>query len=154
MPFAHMSSTNKEWLVILLYFVLLIIEGACEAAWLHRKAWASWAKALLFSWLTNLIAWCIGFFVLFVTVGVTLALAWDGSMQRLPFKGNEAGVALVLALLFLPALLTLIKRAFLALLQMQRGRKAWQFALISSLSFWLLPLLLTVVLTKFFWRFL
>lgn len=147
-----MSSTNKEWLVILLYFVLLIIEGVCEAAWLHRKSWASWPRALLFSWLTNLIGWCIGFSVVFVIVGVILALAWDGSMERLPFKGNEAGVALVLVGLFLPTLLILIKRAFLALLKIQRGRSAWRFAVITSLIVWLLPVSVTALLAKLFWR--
>jgi hypothetical protein len=40
---------------------------------------------LLFAWLTNLVGFCIGFLVLFVSVGVTLALAWDGSMDKLPY---------------------------------------------------------------------
>ena len=144
----------KEYLVVLLYFVLLLGQGVGEAAWLHRRGWARWGKSLLFAWLTNFLGFCIGFSVLFVTVGVTLALAWDGSMEKLPYKGNEAGVALVLVVLFLPTLLTLVKRALLALLKIGQGRRAWTFALLSSLIFWLLPLGLTILLTKLFWRFL
>ena len=132
------SSVIKEYLVVLLYLVLLVAQGVVEAAWLKRNGWASWAKALLFSWLTNLVGFCIGFFLLFVSVGVTLALAWDGSINKLPFKGNEAGVLLVIVLLLLPTLLALIKRTMLALLKMQKGGRAWLFALLSSLMFWLL----------------
>lgn len=155
-----MSSVAKEYLVILLYFVLLIGDGVFEAAWLRRKGWASWPLALTFAWLTNLVGWCIGFFVLFVTVGVTLALAWDGSMQRLPFKGNEAVVVLILVVLFLPALLTLLKRILLGLMKIPpmdaglAGKRRWLFSLLASLIFWLAPLAVTILLTKLFFRFL
>jgi hypothetical protein len=143
----------KEYLVVLLYLLLLVGQGVGEAAWLKRHGWASWAKALLFSWLTNLVGFCIGFFLLFVSVGVTLMLAWDGSINKLPFKGNEAGVVLVLVVLLLPILLALIKRLLLALLKMQKGGRAWFFALLSSLCLWLLPLGLTVLVTALLWRF-
>ncbi|HEV7396547.1 MAG TPA: hypothetical protein VGN86_08570 [Pyrinomonadaceae bacterium] len=155
-----MSSVAKEYLVVLLYFVLLIGEGVFEAAWLRRKGWASWPLALTFSWLTNLVGWCIGFFVFFVTVGVTLALAWDGSMQRLPFKGNEAGVVLVLVVLFLPALLLLLKRVLLGLMRIPpvdtefAEKRRWLVSLVASLVFWLAPLGVTILLTKLFFRFL
>ncbi|HXD33162.1 MAG TPA: hypothetical protein VN643_18715 [Pyrinomonadaceae bacterium] len=148
-----MSTVNKEYLAILLYLVLLVVYGVCEAIWLRKRASASFGRALLFSWLSNLLGFSLGFAILFVTVGVTLALAWDGSMERLPFKGNEAGVILVLVVLFLPALLMLLKRAFLALFSIRSGRGAWVFALLSSLTFWLLPLALTYALVKLFWRF-
>jgi hypothetical protein len=143
----------KEYLVVFLYLLLLVGQGVGEAAWLKKHSWASWAKALLFSWLTNLVGFCIGFFLLFVSVGVTLMLAWDGSINKLPFKGNEAGVVLVLVVLLLPILLALIKRLLLALFKMQEGGRAWLFALLSSLCFWLLPLGLTGLVTVLLWRF-
>jgi hypothetical protein len=146
------SDVIKEYLVVLLYFVLLLAQGVGEAAWLQRKGWSTWGKSLLFAWLTNLFGFCVGFAVMFVTLGVTLMLAWDGSMSHLPFKGNEMGVILVLVVLFLPALLMLIKRAMMALLTIGRGRRAWTFALFSSIIFWLLPLGLTFLLAKLLWR--
>ena len=81
---------------------------------------------------------------MFITVGVVFALAWDGSMERLPFKGNEAGVALVVVVLLLPTLLMLIKRVGLIFFRTP-NRQAWLFALVSSVVFWLVPLAISVV---------
>jgi len=77
------SQVVREYLVILFYWILLIVYGVVEAGWLRKRNWTSWGKALLFSLLTNLLGYCIGFFLLFITVGVVFALAWDGSMERL-----------------------------------------------------------------------
>lgn len=143
----------KEYLVVFLYWVLLLGQGVAEAAWLQRKRWGSWTRSLVFALLSNLLGFCIGSFLLFVSVSVTLMLAWDGSMDRLPFKGTEAGIGLVLATVLLPVLLALIKRALLAILKMQRGGQAWAFAFVSSLIFWLLPLGITVLVTWILWRF-
>ena len=74
-----------------------------------------------------------------------MALAWDGSMQNLPFKGNEAGVLLVVVVLFLPISLMLIKRVGVIFFDTP-NRRAWKFALVSSLIFWLVPLGITVAL--------
>ena len=143
----------KEYLVVFLYWALLLGEGVAEAAWLRRKGWATWARSLLFALLSNLLGFCIGSFLLFVSVGVTMMLAWDGTTHELPFKGNEIGAVFVLVVLLLPILLALIKRALLALLKMQKGGRAWAFSFVSSLIFWLLPLGVTVLVTWVLWRF-
>jgi hypothetical protein len=140
---AESAQVTREYLVILFYWILLIVDGVLEAIWLRRSKGIGLVKTLVFSLLTNLIGYCIGFFILFVSVGVTLALAWDGSMQRLPFKGNEAGVLLILVVLFLPISLMLIKRLGLVFFK-TANRPAWLFSLASSLIFWLAPLAVTV----------
>src|SRR6185503_5441443 len=145
------SRITVEYLIVLLYFVLLIAEGVAEATWLRKKGWASWARSLVFAWLTNLLGFCIGSFLVLVSVGVTLALAWDGSMDKLPFHGNEVVVVLGLVVLLLPTLLALIKRLMLALLKMGKGKRPWLFAFVSSLVFWILPLCVTILIAKVFW---
>ena len=145
------ATVAREYLVVLFYWILLIGDGIAEAAWLRKRNWTSWPRALLFSLLTNLLGHCVGFFVLFVSVGVTLALAWDGSMEKLPFKGNEAGVLLLFVILFLPTVLMLIKRVGLIFFKTS-NKQAWLFALVSSLVFWLLPLAITVVVTWVVYR--
>lgn len=139
------STVIKEYLVILFYWILLIVDGIVEAGWLRKNNWTTWGKALLFSLLTNLIGYCVGFFLLFVSIGVTLALAWDGSMRQLPFKGNEAGVLLVVVIILLPTLLMLIKRVGLMFLRIP-NRSAWKFSLVSSLVFWIVPLAISIFL--------
>jgi hypothetical protein len=140
---AESAQVTREYLVILFYWVLLIVEGVAEAIWLTKKKGLGTVKTLAFSLITNLIGYLIGFSVLFVSVGVTLALAWDGSMQRLPFKGNETAVLLVLVVLFLPISLLLIKRVGLLFFK-TANRSAWLFSLVSSLIFWIVPLAITI----------
>ena len=135
----------REYLVVFFYWALLIVDGIVEAGWLRKKNWTTRGKAILFSLVTNLIGFCIGSFVLLLSVGVTFALAWDGSMQKLPFQGNEAGVLLVVVVLFLPILLMLIKRVGLVFFNTP-NRRAWKFGLVSSLIFWLAPLGITAAL--------
>jgi len=137
------QQVTREYLVILFYWILLIVDGVLEAIWLRNRKGIGLVKSLVFSLLTNLIGFSIGFCILFVSVGVTLALAWDGSMERLPFKGNEAGVLLILVLLFLPTLLMVIKRVGLIFLK-TANRAAWIFSLLSSLMFWVAPLAVTI----------
>jgi hypothetical protein len=144
----------KEDLVVVLYWALLLVEGVAEAAWLRRKDGASWIRSLSFAWLSNLLGFCIGFALLFVSVGVAFMLAWDGSMSKLPFKGNEVVGVLLLVVLIMPIVLALIKRGLLALLKLRRGGRAWAFSFVSALIFWLLPLAVTALVTKLLWRFL
>ena len=143
----------KEYLIVFLYWVLLLAQGVAEAAWLQRRGWATWARSLVFALLSNLLGFSLGSFLLFVSVGATLMLAIGGSMEKLPFKGNEVAVLLVLVVVLLPILLALIKRMLLALLKMREGGPAWAFSFVSSLIFWLLPLGVTVLVTWILWRF-
>jgi hypothetical protein len=105
-------------------------QATSDSKWLWKKNWTTRGWALFFSLLTNLSGFLAGSFLLFVSVGVTFALAWDGSMERLPFKGNEAGVLLVVVVLLLPTLLMLIKRLVLIFFKVS-NRRAWLFALVA-----------------------
>ena len=124
-----------EELAVVLYWFLWVCTGVAEAAWLQKRGWASWAKSLIFAWLSHLLGLGLGFLLLFVWAVASLALTWGDQSGKLPLKGNEVGVLLVLAVLFALILLVLIKRVLLRLLKMQNGGRAWYFAFFSSLIF-------------------
>ena len=149
-----MSNVTKEYLIVLLYFLLLLAQAAGETVWLRRKGWLNGAKSALLVGVTDVIGFVVGFTVLFTSVGITFALAWDGSLGKLPLEGGVIIPFLVLVLLFLPALLALLKRGGLSLLKVPESAGRWAFAVVSAVLFWLLPLALTILLTKIFWRFL
>ena len=146
------SSTVLIYLAVFLYWVLWVGTGVAEAAWLQRKGWATWARSLIFSWLSNLLGLGVACLLLFVWALVSLALTWGDSKERLPFKGNEVGGLLVLVVLLALILLALIKRVLLRLLKMRQGGRAWSFAFFSSLIFWLLAIGLSIPVSWFLWR--
>ena len=127
-----MSATAKEWMIVWSFILFIIGFTVGEAVWVNRKGWAGFGKSLLFSVLTNLIGYVVGFFVLFVIVFVLLAMAWGGSIENFPMKDYGLVATLILGVLFTPMLLTVCKRVFLSLLKMQTGRRAWLYAVASS----------------------
>ena len=128
-----MSNVAKEWVVFFSFFLFIIVSTVGEAVWLSRKGRAGFGKSLGFSALTNLVGCSIGFFVFFVIVGVILAMAWDGSIKNFPMKDYGLAAALIFAVLFVPASLTLSKRVFLSIFKIQTGRPAWLHSVISSI---------------------
>lgn len=140
----RLSLLTIEYIVFFLYFFLVIAYGIVESIWLRRVVSTSRPRSLLFTLLTNFLGWCIGFALLFVSVGVTFALAWDGSMAKLPFEGNEVIGLAVLLVILLPGILMLIKRVGFAFFT-RPVKGAWKFSLLSSVLFWLLPFAITVL---------
>lgn len=127
-----MSGIKKEWIIFLSFFLLVIGVTVFEAVWISRKGRAGFGRALGFSVLTNFLGYTVGIFVVFVIVGVIFAMAWDGSIEKFPFKDYGLAAALIFAALFTPVLLTLCKRLFLSALNIQKGKSAWLYALASS----------------------
>src|SRR5215207_5460100 len=104
-----MSGATAEWMIVLVFFLLVIGFTIMEAVWLSRKGWAGFGKSLGFSVLTNLIGFVIGFFVIFVIFGVIFAVTWDGSINKLAQGENILIAMLILAELFTPVLLIILK---------------------------------------------
>jgi hypothetical protein len=133
-----MSGNTREWLVVLIFFVAVFGLTFLEAFLIKRKGWSGFGRALAFSVLTNLIGFAVGSFVIFVVVGVVLAMAWDGSLERFPLKDYGIGAVLVGGALFFPLFLTLCKRLFLKLFEIQTGKTAWLFALAASIAIFII----------------
>jgi hypothetical protein len=124
-----MSGVTREWAVVLIFFVAVFGVTILEAFLISRNGWAGFGRALAFSVVTNLIGFAVGTFVIFVVVGVVMAMAWDGSIQKFPSGDFGIGAFLVFGILFFPAFLMLCKRLFLKLFKIQTGKTAWLFSL-------------------------
>jgi hypothetical protein len=145
-----MSGVTKEWLALLIFLLCFVLFTIGEAIWLNRKGWAGFGKGLAFSLATNFFSFVIGFFVVFVILGVILAMAWDGSIEKIPAQNFTLWAALIFAGLFPLILLTLAKRLLLALFKMQGGKLAWLFSIVSSIFILLVPIALPALFLYIF----
>lgn len=128
-----MSAVGKEWIAVLIFFLCFVLFTIGEAVWLYRAGWSNIGKSLVLALTTNIFSFCIGFFIIFIVFGVVLALAWDGSLEKVPGQDYSIGAALIAAMLFPFFLLTLSKKLLLMLLKIQNGKRAWLFSITSSL---------------------
>lgn len=135
-----MSSTAREWLVVLIFLLFAFGLTFAEAFWLYKKNWANFGKSLAFAIAGNVTGFFVGLFVMFIVFGVILALAWDGSLEKIPF--GDAGIiaAIVFGVLFFPVFLAFCKRLLLMLLKIQTGQAAWIFSFASAFLIVLLAL--------------
>jgi len=128
----EISANGKEWLAVLIFFSSFIFFTLGETVWLERKGWSKIGKSLAFAFITNIFSFGFGFFVIFLVFGVVMAMAWDGSLQKIPAQNYTVGAALIAASLFPFILLALAKRLLLLLFKMSRGKAAWLFSFVSS----------------------
>jgi hypothetical protein len=147
-----MSSITKEWTIFFSFFVLVAGVTFFEAVWLKRAGRSGFGNALGFSVLTNFLGFTVGFFVLFVIVGVIMAMAWDGSIYNFPLKDYGLAVTLGFTFLFTPAWLALCKRFFSSLLKIQTGKSAWLYAIASSVLTLTICVGIPILLGWLLWR--
>lgn len=148
----NMSETLAEWIIVLVFFLLVISLTFGEAVWLNRKGWANFGKSLVFSALTNFIGFAVGFFVVFVVSVVIMMIVFDGAINKIPAGDYGLIAILLLAALFTPTLLTVCKRIFLAVLKMQTGKAAWLYSVASSISILAVSLGVPFVIGYFYYR--
>jgi hypothetical protein len=132
-----MSGNAKEWLIVLAFFIGFVVFTFVEAIWVSKRPTVALPKALLFAFTSNLLSLIIGFFVSFVIVGVILAMAWDGSLAKVP--GNDASIitALVIAAVFPWGVLVLAKRVLIRLMKLSGIPSPFIYSLIASALFFL-----------------
>lgn len=126
-----MSATTIEWLAVVIFFLVFWGFTFCEAAWLSKRGWAGFSRALAFTISTNLLGFFIGSTVVFVIILILLMLTFE------PVKNPSANefimwVGLILALIFPPIFLLLVKRLLLKLFKMDAGRGVWRYSALSS----------------------
>jgi hypothetical protein len=128
-----MSADIIQWIAVLLYFLLFWGFTVGEAFWLKQRQWATFQKSLAFAISSNLLGFFTGTGVVFVIILILLMLTFEPMKNP---RANEmvmwTGVALVLV--FPPIMLTLVKRLLLKLFKIEKGRPAWIFSMISSVS--------------------
>jgi hypothetical protein len=145
-----MSGVTREWLALLIFLLCFFGFTIGETIWLNKKTQVGFGKSLAFAALTNFLGFSIGFFVVFVIVGVILAMAWDGSIEKFPLNDYGLVITLILATLFTPALLTLLKRLLFFIFKLQSGKTAWLFSIASSVLIFIVSLGLPVIFLYLF----
>lgn len=130
-----MSTITSEWLAVGLFFLCFLVYSAIESGWLNKVNSVPFGKAFAFSFVTNTVSITFGFFVSFAIFGVLLALAWDGTLEKM--SGNDWRIwSAALTGAFFPLIvLILAKRLGLKLFRMQTVRPPWVFAAAASIFF-------------------
>lgn len=120
-----------QWLVVLLFFVCFWGFIIGEAFWLSRKGWAATGRSFAFSVTSNITGFIIGSIVVFVILAIMLMITFEPVKDRQTTE-SLMWIGVVLALLFPPVFLLLVKRLLLKLFKMDTDRKVWLFCLVSS----------------------
>ncbi len=128
-----MSEVTIQWLTTGVFLLCFVGAIVLEVLWLVRREWAMPAKAFAFAALSDTMALCIGFFVPFVIIGMIVAIAWSGDVDKVAGGYATIWAAMTIAVLFPPLFLFLIKRFFLRLFKIRSGRDAWLYSLVVTL---------------------
>jgi hypothetical protein len=121
-----------QWLAVIIFFLIFWGFTFGEAAWLKKRGWAEFGRALSFTVSSNLLGFFIGWFAVFVIMLILLMLTYE------PVKNAAAnelimGVGVALVFIFPPIFLMLVKRLLLKLFKMDTGRRVWGFSALSSI---------------------
>lgn len=150
-----MSGNLAEWIIIWAFLLIVVGVMFAEAFWLYKKGWASFARAFVFSALSNFIGFAVGLFVFFIVMVVFMMFSLDGTTQRIfdSRAGGSAAIAVLIgAALLTPFLLIICKRILLAVLKMQTGKAAWLYALASSVLILIVALGVPFLIGYLFYR--
>jgi hypothetical protein len=120
-----------QWLAVIIFFLIFWGFTFGEAVWLKKRGWADFARALSFTVSSNLLGFFIGSFVVFVLILILLMLTFEPVTNA---KAQEfiMWIGVVLAFIFPPISLILVKRLLLKLFKMDTGRRVWKFSALSS----------------------
>lgn len=133
-----MSSTGKEWLFVIIFFVGFTLVTVAEVLWLTRNKFVSPKQAATFVLVPNFVVITAGMFVSFVIFAVILALAGDGTAAKLPAPDLTMGLMVALAVLIPIGMMILIRRLMFRLLQGEGTRigfSPWGYSLLSTIVF-------------------
>lgn len=126
-----MSANAIEWIAVLIFFLFFWGFNFAEALWLSKRGWAAFGKSLAFSVTSNLLGFFTGSAVVFIVILILFMLVFEPIPNA---TANEAVAwsGVVLALIFPPIFLMLLKRLLLKVFKMDSGRPAWGFSAISA----------------------
>lgn len=136
-----MSSTGKEWLFVIIFFVGFTLITVAEVLWLTRKKGVSPKRAATYVLVPNFVVITAGMFVSFVIFAVILALAWDETASKLPAPDLTMGLMVALAVLIPIVMMILIRRLMFRLLQGEETRvgiSPWVYSLLSTIVFFII----------------
>lgn len=125
-----MSATTKEWIVIGVFFFFLTMTVIGEITWLVRQHWTTSGRAIAYVLITDVLGFgiaCIAWFVL--TLLFVMNAFGPAGTGSTPGGEVRMWLLLIVGIVFPPLEIFGIKRAFLSLLSIQTGRRAWIYSL-------------------------
>lgn len=140
-----MSATTLEWLVILVFFLLLVGAMAGEIGWLVVKKWTTAGRAAALVITSNIVSMTIGSFLVgaIMLILFMMVMGPAGRGSDAPESAYVIGIAL--ALIIPPVLLLAAKRIMLAILKIRSGSSAWVYSAVSTALTFLITLVPTAV---------
>ncbi|HQZ95223.1 MAG TPA: hypothetical protein PLP21_02840 [Pyrinomonadaceae bacterium] len=140
-----MSATTLEWLVILVFFLLLVGAMAGEIGWLVVKKWTTVGRAAALVITSNIVSMTIGSFLVgaIMLILFMMVMGPAGRGSDAPESAYVIGIAL--ALIIPPVLLLAAKRIMLAILKIRSGSSAWVYSAVSTVLTFLITLVPTAV---------
>ena len=122
------------YIPLFVFLLLAILVIFAESIWLSRSGWTTSGRAWTFVVATDMIGFAIGGFVSFAIFGVMLMMAFGASGEGGTSSEASYWFLIILALLFPPVLLFLIKRLFMLLYSMPGGKRAWVFSFVAGFA--------------------
>lgn len=121
-----------SYALFILFFLLILGVVSAEATWLTRKSWTTAGRAWTFVLATDLIGFGFGFFVSFAIFSVMLMMVFGPAGQGSTSSEGSFWLLTIVAVLFPPVVLVIVKRIFLVLFAMRSGKAAWLFSFVAG----------------------
>jgi hypothetical protein len=128
-----MSQIPIDWIAFFLFLILFVAVIPAEVLWLVRKGWATLGKSIAYVLVTDLLSFGIGSSVVLGLVFLMFMLVMGpaGTGSNVPESVYVATT--IMAIIFPPVFLILIKRVFLLIFKMSSGKAAWIYSILISL---------------------
>jgi hypothetical protein len=133
-----MSSTGKEWLFVVLFFVGFIAITVAEIIWLTRSKSVVPKRAALFVLIPNFVVITAGLFASFIVMAVAFAIVWDGTASKLSSPDLTIGAMVAVAVLVPVISMIVIRRLLFRLLKGEGAGlevSPWIYSILSSIVF-------------------
>ena len=128
-----MSETDSQWIAVILFAILLVGTVIAEVFWLIRRGMASPGWAAAYVLITDLLSLGIGSIIVFAIAGVMVMMSFGQAGTGGDAPEIAYWAALLVSVILPPLILIALKRSFLFIFRIRRGKAAWLYALTSSL---------------------
>ena len=121
-----------DWFTVALFLALFAVAIIVEITWLTRNGWTTSGRAAAYVLLTDILGIGVGLFTIFVAVSVMIMMAFGSSGGGGTAPDFAYWVIILFGLVFPPIFLLSLKRLFLLILRIRRGRSAWLYSILST----------------------
>ena len=128
-----MSKTIVEWIALLLFLLLFIGVAIGEMQWLVRKRWATSGTSTAYVLITDLLGLGVGSFVVFTIIFILFMMVMGPAGTGSSTPDIAYWAVSLIAIIFPPIILILLKRLGLLIFKIRSGKSAWLYSLITSI---------------------